>query len=125
MSNFTSGIFERTRLISNILMLVLVAGNIFFSIQYTENIKQQINQATDITSTRYLAVHALSDFINIVLSTKGVVSYDDRVKLENDIVQIKDPVLSVQWAAFIASKDSTTAQANAIKIMSTLATASL
>ena len=125
MSTFTSGIFDRTRLISNVLMLVLVAGNIFFSIQYTESVKQQITQATDTTSTRYLAVHALSDFITIVLSTKGVVSYDDRVKLENDIVQIKDPTLSAEWAAFVASKDSATAQDNAIKIMSTLATASL
>lgn len=120
MSNFSSGIFDRTRLASNILMLILVATNIFFSIQYTQNVKDQVSEVKDISSTRFLAIHALNDFIDIVLSTKGIVAYDDRVKLENDVLQIHDPALSAEWQAFVASKDTVIAQQQAVKIMSIL-----
>jgi hypothetical protein len=120
MSNFTSGIFDKTRLVSNVLMLVLVAGNIFFSIQYIYSIKQEQQQINDTSSTRYMASRALHDFIVIVLSTKGVVSYDDRVKLENDILQVNDPTLTVQWKDFVDSKDSVTAQGRAINVLTTL-----
>ena len=103
-------------------MLVLVAGNIFLSVQYIENIQQQSNQTNTQTTDRFLAIHALKDFIDTVLSTNGTVSYDDRVRLENDMIQVKDPTLSTEWTAFVNSPDSATAQQNAVKVMSTLAT---
>jgi hypothetical protein len=117
----TSGVLDKTRLVSNILMLLLLAGNLFFSVQYIENIKQQASQINDTSSTRYLAIHALKDFIGTVLTTNGVVSYSDRVRLENDIVQVKDHNLLTEWTDFVNSKDSATAQQNAVKVMSTLA----
>ena len=40
-----TGFFDKTRLLANILMVVLVALNIFFSIQYTSNIKKEDEQA--------------------------------------------------------------------------------
>ena len=122
MSNITSGILDRTRLISNILMLVLLAGNIYLSVWYITNIQQQADQTNIKTTDRYLAIHALKDFIDTVLSTTGAVAYDDRVRLENDMLQVKDPTLSKEWTDFINSKDSAIAQGNAVKVMSTLAT---
>jgi len=125
MINFQSGVLDRTRLISNILMLVLLAGNIFFSIQYAENIKLEAERnaaVADNSSTRYQVSHFLQYFIDTVLNTQGTISFDDRVKLENDIRQIHDPALTAQWTAFVDSKDSKTAQANAVKLMSMLAT---
>ena len=102
-------------------MLVLVAGNIFFSIQYTEGIKQQAEQAalvTDTSSTRIQAARFMKEFVDIVLNTQGTISLDDRVKLENDVRQIGDSSITREWTAFVNSKDAKTAQAGAVKIMS-------
>jgi len=104
-------------------MLVLVAGNIFFSIQYTEGIKQQAAAAAtnvDKDATRIQVARFLKFFIDTVLNTQGTISFDDRVKLENDIRQIGDSTLTTQWTDFVNSKDSKIAQANAVKLMSLL-----
>ena len=120
--NLQSGILDKSRLVSNILMLVLVAGNIFFSIQYTEGIKQQADQAASITdqsATRIQAARFMKEFVDIVLNTsQGAISYDDRVKLENDVRQIGDSAVTKQWVAFVNSANAKTAQNNAVVLMS-------
>ena len=120
--NLQSGILDKSRLLSNILMLVLVAGNIFFSIQYTEGIKQQADAAAntiDTSATRIQAARFMKEFVDIVLNTsQSAISFDDRVKLENDVRQIGDSTVTTQWTAFVNSKDAKTAQANAVKLMS-------
>ena len=119
--NLQSGILDKSRIISNILMLVLVAGNIFFSIQYTEGIKQQADQAASVvdnSASRMQAARFMKEFVDIVLNTTGQISLDDRVKLENDVRQIGDSNITKQWTAFVNSKDGKTAQAGAVKLMS-------
>ncbi len=123
MFNFSSGVLDRTRLVSNILMLILVAGNIFFSIQYTQNIvaeRDRLANTEDKTAVRIQVARFLKYFIDTVLNTKGTISFDDRVKLESDIRQIKDADLTTMWDEFVNSKDSVTAQENAVKLMSML-----
>ena len=119
--NLQSGILDKSRLVSNILMLVLVAGNIFFSIQYTEGIKQQADLAAstiDTSTTRIKAARFMKEFVDIVLNTTGAISIDDRVKLENDVRQIGDSTITKQWMDFVNSKDAKTAQTGAVKLMS-------
>ncbi|MDB5259085.1 MAG: hypothetical protein JWO73_293 [Candidatus Taylorbacteria bacterium] len=123
MFKFTTGLLEKTRLMSNILMFLLLIGNIFFSVQYTERMKEQVfeNQLTSQTEAdRAQISHFLKFFIDTVINTQGTVSFDDRVKLENDIRQIHNPELTKQWEDFVGSKDSKTAQQNAVKLMSML-----
>ena len=126
MINFQSGILDKTRMVSNILMIILVAGNIYFSIQYiqyTNALRDQEAQAAADNAkfaSRLQNARFLREFIDIVLNTKGVISEDDRLKLENDIHQTQDPELILQWNAFVASKDSKTAQDGAVKLMSLL-----
>ena len=114
------GILDRTRLTANLLMLVLLVGNIFFSIQYIESIKRDANVKDDTTAERVLVARYLNFFIKTVLNTQGTISFEDRVKLENDIRQIHDAELTAQWEAFVASKDSKTAQQNSVKLMTAL-----
>ncbi len=121
--NLKSGIIDKTRLVSNLLMLILVAGNIFFSIQYTEGIKQQADQAAatvDQDAARIQSARFLKEFIDIVLNTQGTIAFDDRVKLENDIRQIHDSNLTNQWNDFVNSKNAKAAQGSAVKLMSML-----
>ena len=119
-----TGIFDKTRLVANILMLVLVVLNIFFSVQYTENIKKEGQQAeADLAKTeeRIQTSRFMKFFIDKVLGTNGTVSFEDRVKLEADIRALGDETIIKQWEAFVASSDSAQAQETAVKLMSMLA----
>lgn len=121
MSNFETGIFDRVRLFSNILMLVLLAGNIFFSIQYVQNNKQLDDQAIALqqkSTERVQMAKFMKFFIDTVLNTKGTIAFEDRVKLENDIRQLHDSDLTAQWDKFVGSKDSKSAQEAVVKFMS-------
>jgi len=121
--NFESGILDKTRLTTNLIMLVLLCSNIFFAIQYTENLKQEAQQQAqqdDSATTRIQISRFLKFFIDTVLNTKGGISTEDRLKLENDIHQIHDQDLIKQWDVFVASKDGKEAQVNAVKLMSML-----
>lgn len=119
---FETGVLDKTRLVSNLLMVILLAGNIFFSIQYTENLKIERAKAEDTTEqTRLANARFLKYFVDTVLNTKGTIAFEDRVKLENDLRQIHDEALTKQWEVFVASKDSTAAQETAVKLMSMLA----
>jgi hypothetical protein len=117
-----SGILDRTKLVSNILLILLVAGNIFFSIQYIETIKQQSLQEQNTTDKSIEISRFLKLFINVVLDldSNESISYDDRLNLENSIRSIKDVDLLRQWNAFVDSADANTAQKNAIILMKEL-----
>lgn len=120
--NLNAGL-DKARLVSNVLMVILVMGNIFFSIQYISNIQQQANRDTqeEAKSTERLqTARFLKLFIDTVLNTKEAISFENRVKLENDIRQLGDSNLTKQWDLFVGSKDPKTAQEAAVKLMSML-----
>jgi len=119
-----TGLFDKTRLLANTLMVLLVALNIFFSIQYTQNIRKQdeanIAESNKIEQ-RLQTAQFMKFFIDKVLGTNGTISFEDRVKLEADIRALGDEVLVKQWTVFVSSADSETAQQSAVKLMSMLA----
>ena len=127
MVTFNSGVLDRTRLMSNVLMIVLLAGNIFFSIQYTENIKQQqLTQESDTSTMRIQSARLLKSFIDIVLNTGNqAISYDDRIALENEVRQMKDSEILKKWNSFVGSSDAKVAQQNAVEFMKLLANKAL
>jgi len=114
---------DKTRLVSNILMIILVMGNIFFSIQYMQSVKQQMNQ-DEVTQAksqeRLQTARFLKLFIDTVLNTKETISFENRVKLESDIRQLSDKALTTQWEAFVSSKNTKIAQEEAVRLMSML-----
>lgn len=124
MIEFKSGVLDVTRLVSNVLMVLLVCMNRYFSINYISNIKLNAERDARVLvsseSSAKIAI-ALKDFINIVIANDGEIQYSDRVKLENSIVQINNPILNEQWKLFVNSESSVEAQKNAIKVMTTLA----
>jgi len=119
--NLQSGIFDRARLVSNVLMLVLVAGNIFFSIQYAEGVRQQASAVEDDTSQRLQMARFLKFFIDTVLNAQGTISTDQRIKLESDVRQIGDADVLGQWNSFVDSTDAAQAQERAVGLMSLIA----
>ena len=118
-----TGIFDKTRLLANILMVVLVGLNIFFSIQYTEGIKRDDAQRIqkEMRAEETLKVSKFMKlFVDKVLSTNGTISFEDRVKLEADVRALGDENLVKQWEVFVASENSEMAQKNAVFLMSLL-----
>ena len=118
-----TGILDKTRLSANFLMLLLVGLNIFFSIQYTQNMKMDdVNKTEEFQKTeeRLKVSKFMKLFVDKVLGTNGTISFEDRVKLEADIRALGDESAVKQWETFVASKDSETAQKNAVLLMSIL-----
>ncbi|MEI8249310.1 MAG: hypothetical protein WCG07_02335 [Candidatus Taylorbacteria bacterium] len=123
MATFESGVLDRTRIVSNILMLLLVAGNIFFSIQYTQNLIQsqdRTDQAIAQDNVRIQNARLLKLFIDVVLNTKTI-SLEDRIKLENDMRQTHDADTIKLWDVYSTSKDGKSAQIAAVNLMVALA----
>ena len=123
MATFQSGILDRTRIVSNILMLLLVAGNIFFSIQYTQNILQnqdRTDQSIAQDNVRIQNARLLKLFIDVVLNTKTI-SLEDRIKLENDMRQTHDADTIKLWDVYSTAKDGKSAQLAAVDLMVALA----
>jgi hypothetical protein len=119
-----TGFFDKTRLLANLLMVLLVALNIFFSIQYTQNITKEDNKTIAETARleeRLQTAQFMKFFIDKVLGTNGTISFEDRVKLEADIRELGDQTLVKQWELFVSSEDSDKAQQSAVRLMSMLA----
>ncbi|MEI7777793.1 MAG: hypothetical protein WCI52_04290, partial [bacterium] len=107
-----------------LLLVILLGGNLYFSVQYVQNLKQQnadTEQASSSFNSRLQVAQFLKEFIDTVLNTQGTVSFDNRVKLENDVLQIKDDAVTAQWKTFVGSKNNKEAQQNAVKLMALLA----
>ena len=117
-----SFLLDKTKIVTNILLVILVSGNIFFSIQYTENLKQQQMQKEDSIGTNIQVSRFLKLFVDVVLNTEvgKTISYDNRVKLENDIREIKDAEIIKSWDKFVESTDAKVAQKNAASLMKML-----
>ncbi|MEI6553893.1 MAG: hypothetical protein WCO09_04970, partial [bacterium] len=77
MVQFQSGVMEKTRLVSNLLLLVLLAGNLFFSIQYIYSIKADQTPVVDKGAQDVIHIknsNFLKLFINKVIKANGTVT---------------------------------------------------
>ena len=110
----------KNNLFLGILILILLAGNIYLSVKYigiNKQLQQLKNQqSADTVSTRAQTFLVLKEYLNVVLNTATTTSSDDRVKLENDIRQLQDTNITTTWNAFVSSKNVKTSQANALKL---------
>jgi hypothetical protein len=114
---------DRSKLTANILMILLVGLNVFFSAQYISSLNQendQILKQAERTEERLETARFLKLFVEKVLGTNGTVSFEDRVKLENDVRALGDDQITKQWEAFVSSADGEEAQSKAILLMSLL-----
>ena len=95
-----------------IVISVLVAGNVFSGVSYfltqkklqtvTEQLKHQRNNEKIINFSKL--------FIEKVLKAEEEVSFEDRLKLENTVRDLKDNEVLTQWEKFVASKTEAEAQ---------------
>lgn len=95
-----------------ILVLILVAGNIFFIIRHN-NLKNELHQTQTAIETQELNEKVLEFtklFIDKVLKAETEVDFETRLKLENAVRNLGDEEILNQWQKFVESRTEAEAQ---------------
>ena len=93
---------NKKSLFSAIIILLLLAGNIFLGVKYFLQFKetQKIQKELSAKKVNDKIVNFLNLFIEKVLKTDKEVSFEDRLKLDTTIRDIHDPELLSKWENF-------------------------
>jgi hypothetical protein len=105
------------KIITILIILILLVAVIFFGFKYfsTQSQLQKISSISKI-NTNVLAFDKL--FVEKVLKTQGEVSYQDRLNLENTVINTKDNTIIDGWHNFLASTTEADAQSRVLVLLS-------
>lgn len=102
---------EKTKL-TTIIIAVLLATNFlsafFYFMQKSEVAELRKNERAATVNAG--VVMFSRDFIETVLRAKTEVDFETRLKLENEVRDLKDPEILTQWGKFVNSKTEEEAQ---------------
>ena len=111
-----------TQVISAVILVALVASNIFFISRYSSTAKRaELAEAAlskDQSNAKILDFTDL--FIQKVLQSSGEISFDDRLVMENAVRDIKDSEISAEWQKFVQSRDEKAAQVEVTNLLKLL-----
>jgi len=95
-----------------ILILILLAGNVFLGVKYFSVVKElrQTQTALQTQTTNEKVLEFTKLFIGEVLKADSEVSFDTRLKLETAVRNLGDEEILAQWNKFIDSKTEAEAQ---------------
>ena len=115
-------IVDRKNTLVIILIVLLAVGNIFFATLYfsvkaqAEKIRQGLEKQQ--MNTQVISFTQL--FIDKVLKSKTEVSFEDRLKLENAVRDLKDPQILSLWENFTESAIQDQAQESVKNLLDAL-----
>jgi len=95
-----------------ILVLILLAGNVFLGVKYFSVVKE-LRQAQTALETQVINDKVLEftkPFIEKVLKAETEVDFEMRLKLENAVRNLSDEEILNQWQRFTESKTEVNAQ---------------
>ena len=100
---------KRLKILLVVLFVSLVISNVFFIYNYIVNLRtlEQITQKQEVNS-KVLSFTQL--FVEKVLRGGTVVSFDDRLQLENSIRALNDKDIFASWEKFTSAKSQTEVQ---------------
>ena len=105
-----------------IIILILLAGNVFLGVKYISVVKElrqtQTLLQTQTTNEKVLEFSKL--FIKEVLKAETEVNFDTRLKLENAVKNLGDEEILNQWQKFTESKTEVQAQEEAKNLLEML-----
>lgn len=95
-----------------IIILILLAGNIFFGFRYIGLQKELREAKTSITTyqTNEQVLNFTKLFITKVLKAEKEIDFETRLKLENGVRNLDDQEILAQWKRFTESKTENEAQ---------------
>jgi len=103
---------KNKKILLAILMLVFIFGNVFFGLRYyfaNQALKTAREQIKEQNLNEKILNFSIM-FVDKVLKTKGEVSFEDRLKLENAVRDINNQEILDQWVKFTQSKTEGDAQ---------------
>jgi len=105
-----------------ILILVLLAGNLFLGIKYFSAVKElrQTQSAFETQKTNDKILEFTKLFIEKVLKTETEVDFEMRLILENAVRNLGDGEIVSQWQKFTESKTEDEAQESVKNLLETL-----
>gem|GEM_PF-302239 len=92
-----------------VVLFFVLAGSIYFGVNYfsmKNRLDEMVKNNMLVSKINYFE----QTFVDRVLSTKGEISYEDRLKLENAVVDTKDEKVIKAWKTFLDSKTEPEAQ---------------
>lgn len=95
-----------------IIVLILLAGNIFFGVKYFD-VQKELKASKKTAKTQQInekTLEFLELFIEKVLKAETEVDFDTRLKLENAVRNLNDKQILNQWQKFVESKTEFDAQ---------------
>jgi len=112
----------KTRNILNIVLLILIIVNIVLVVFLVNAVKKPTveQQASAELHKKVISFHTL--FIEKVIASQKPVSEEDRVALENSVLQINNPELTKAWNTFVKSNKQNDMQTSVVKLLSLLVT---
>jgi hypothetical protein len=113
---------KNTRIILLIALGVLVIGNVYFFIQSKTLSKQLTTANEQITAVDIdqKVVNFSRMFIDGVLNSNKEVDFNERLKLENAVRDIKDEEILGQWNKFVNATTEVQAQVEVKNLLSLL-----
>ena len=95
-----------------IIILILLAGNVFLGVKYFSVVKElrQTQTALQTQTTNEKVLEFSKLFIKEVLKAETEVNFDTRLKLETAVRNLGDEEISNQWQKFTESKTEVQAQ---------------
>ena len=113
---------QKSKIIALAAFLILLTGNVVLGVKYAllagELRQTQTAAATEKLNAGVLEFSKL--FIAKVLKAETEVDFETRLKLENQIRNLKDEKLLSQWIAFVESQTETEAQENVKNLLEML-----
>jgi len=101
-----------TRLILIVIILILLASNIFLRVHYFYS-QKELKETKSALETQVMNGKVLDFsklFIEKVLKAEEEINFEDRLKLENTVRNLNDEEILAQWNKFLKSKDELEAQ---------------
>jgi len=99
-------------LIFVVIILFLLAGNVYFAVQYSAVKKELAETRIELQTKEFneKILNFASLFIAKVLKAEGEVDFETRLNLENTVRNLGDEEILSQWQKFIESKTEVEAQ---------------
>ena len=112
---------NKTKIVS-VIVLVLIAGNVFFGAEYflAHRQIQALQRDLKVQRTNAKIVEFLNLFTSMVLKNNSEVSFDDRLKLENAVRNFGDKSILDQWEKFTSSQTEAQAQKEVTNLLDLL-----
>ena len=95
-----------------IIILILLAGNVFLGVKYFSLVKElrQTQTALQTQTTNEKVLEFTKLFIEQVLKAETEVDFETRLKLENGVRNLDDEEILAQWHKFTESETEAGAQ---------------